>query len=67
MAPQLSAYVPWTAGLLNRLGVVAASASLSHQGYVEHTRAQIRAARDSLCVFGRFSCISHRIILTAIR
>lgn len=38
----------WTAGNLNRVGVVGAIASLESKGYVEATRASIKAERDSL-------------------
>jgi len=38
----------WTAGNLNRVGVVGAIASLKSEGYVEETRASIKAERDQL-------------------
>jgi len=38
----------WTAGNLNRIGVVGAIASLHSEHYVEETRAAIKAERDQL-------------------
>eukprot|EP01052_Picozoa_sp_SAG31_P021898 SAG31_NODE_1717_length_7457_cov_4.893177_2_plen_398_part_00 len=63
MAAGMAKFVPWSGGVLNRIGTVGAIASLQHVGYVESCRRQISAARTSLCALldrlGRKYAVSH--------
>ena len=63
MAAQMAKYVPWSGGVLNRIGTVGAIESLKHDGYVEACRGQIAAARRELVAvlekLGRRYAVSH--------